>query len=252
MFQELWRRLIFFSGDVRALHAFPYVTWSVHHHQIDYDEVMDVLPLIQYGDVGVHRDWGYLSNVGIPGFMKHAWLHVQDGVTRAAIVEAISEGVVQRNAMYAMFSDYSMLLSPKDVSDEERKGACKKVQGIVGAHYDAAFKFNIEEELKFYAGKEQDDAVKQLDEGQQYIRKYDYSFSCTEAVSYAWWHKREDLRLYRQEVRGRSVILADHFINRGWDIKWMSKSVTTDIAKKYGLGEEGLSMMEEYRARDAS
>ena len=37
MFKELYRKLIFFFGDIRRLHAFPYITWSVHKHRVDYD-----------------------------------------------------------------------------------------------------------------------------------------------------------------------------------------------------------------------
>lgn len=247
-FEDVWRKLIFFTGDIRRLHSFPYVTWSIHHHEVSYDEILEVLPLITYGDVGIHRDWGYLSNVAIPGFMKHGWIHVVDGVETPEIVEAISEGVVKRNSIYPVFSDYTIILSPKNVTVEERKGACKKAEGIEGEKYDIHFKFDIEEELGFYTGRDKDGAKKDLNDSQRYMRKYDHAFSCTEVVSYAWWHKREDLRLYRKVRRGKSVITADDFMNRGWEIKWLSKSVTLDAAKKYGLHEEGLSMIEEYLA----
>ena len=42
------------------------------------------------------------------------------------------------------------------------------------------------------------------------------------------------------------VILADDFINHDWEIVWLSNSITVDIAKKLGLHEEGLSMIENY------
>lgn len=247
-FDDLWRKLVFFVGDIRQLHSFPWVTWSIHEHEIDYDEVLQVLPLIKHGDIGIHRDWGYLSNVAIPGFMKHAWIHVNDGLENPAIIEAISEGVVKRNPIYPLFSDYTIILSPTGVSDEERAGACKKANGIEGQRYDVEFNFNIEEELRFYTGKEQEQAKQDLDKSQMHMRKYNHAFSCTEVVSYAWWHKREELRLYRKERRGKSVILADDFLNRGWSIKWLSKSVTPDTAKKHGLHEEGISMIEDYLA----
>jgi len=51
IFEELWRKPVFFGGDVRRLHSFPYVTWAVHEHQVGCDEVIEVLPLIKYGNI---------------------------------------------------------------------------------------------------------------------------------------------------------------------------------------------------------
>ncbi len=98
----IWRELVFFFGDVRHLPAFPWVTWAKHVHYVELGEVVEALPLIKFGDVGIHRDWGYLSNLAIPGFMKHAWIHTIDGTSTPTIVEAISEGVVKRSAIYPM------------------------------------------------------------------------------------------------------------------------------------------------------
>lgn len=248
LFGELWKKLVFFAGDIRRLNSFPWVTWAVHEHQIDYDEVLEVLPLIKYGDIGIHRDSGYLSNIAIPGFMKHGWMHVDDGMEQPGIVEAISEGVVMRSPIYPIFSDYTIILSPINVTDEERKGACKKAKNIIGEDYDVNFEFDIEEELRYYTGTHKEDAKEDLYEIQKYRKKYDHAFSCTELVSYSWWHKREELRLYRKERKGKSVIIADDFLNGGWDVKWLSKSVTPGVANRYGLHEEGLSMIEEYLA----
>ena len=246
--EKIWREIVFFIGDIRRLHSFPWVTWSVHHHEIDYDEILEVLPLIQYGDVGIHRDAGYLSNIAIPGFMKHGWIHVQDGLKTPSIVEAISEGVLHRNAIYPIFSDFTIILTPNNVTEKERAGACKKAKGVIGEKYDVNFAFDIERELKYYQGRDIEDAKNDLIDGQKYLKKYDGAFSCTELVSYSWWHKREDLRLYRRKSRGKSVILADDFLNGGWSIKWASKSVTVENAIKYGLHEEGIEMIKEYWA----
>ena len=161
-FEEFYRKLIFFFGDIRRLHSFPYVTWAVNEHQIDYDEALEVLPLITYGDIGIHRDSGYLSNIAIPGFMKHGWIHVDDGISDPKIIEAISEGVVMRNPIYPIFSDFTIILSPKNVSEKERKGACKKAKNVVGEQYDVNFEFDIEEELQHYTGVNKKDAKRDL------------------------------------------------------------------------------------------
>ncbi len=244
--RRIYRNLVFFLGDIRTLHSFPWTTWSKHSHNVDYDEILEALPLIKYGDIGIHRDKGYLSNIFIPGFMKHAWIHVEDGVESPQIVESISEGVIQRNAFYPLFSDFSIILSPKDVTDEERKGACRKAKNVIGAEYDVNFEFDIEEELAHYRGNDPEAAIKSLQLSAKHIRRHSYTFSCTETVSYAWWHMRDQLRLYRKRRRGHNVILADDFLNRGWEIKWLSKSVTIEAAKKFKLHEEGIGMIHDY------
>jgi len=245
-FKAAWKEIVFFVGEVRHQPSFPWVTWAKRKHLVDYDEILEVLPKIKYGDVGLHRDMGYLSNVFIPGFMKHAWLHTEDGATRPQIIEAISDGVIKRNAIYPLFSDFSIILSPKDVTDEERAGACHKMNGILGAEYDVDFKFDIEDELKFYTGEDLDSAADDLKKGQDNLKKYKYAFSCSEAVSYSWWHKREQLRLFRKVRKGYNCILPDDFMNHGWKIKWMSKSVTVEAAREIGLHEEGVQMIAEF------
>lgn len=75
-FNNLYRSFLNWGGDIKKQNCFPYVTWSTHSYLVDYDEVLEVLPLIEYGDIGLHREIGYLSNKVIPGFMKHAWIHV--------------------------------------------------------------------------------------------------------------------------------------------------------------------------------
>ncbi len=244
--EEVWKKLVFLVGDIRQMHHFPWVSWAKHNHGVEYEEILEVLPKIRYGDIGLHRDWGYLSNVAIPGFMKHGWIHTEDGRENPQIVEAVSEGVIKRSAFYPMFSDYTIILRPLKVTDEERKGACKKVNRVIGTHYDVDFKFDIEEELKYYQGIDRKAASNDLAASQNYLQHYDHGFSCTELCSYAWWHKREPLRLFRKKRRGRMAIIADDFINHGWEVVWLSHSITVDIAKKLGLHEEGLLIIDDY------
>ena len=245
-FSNTWRSIVFWGGDVKKINAFPYVTWAEKKHLVNYDEILATLPLIKYGDVGLHRECDYLSNIVIPGFMKHAWIHVEDGIKKPTIVEAVSEGVISRSALYPMLSDYTIILTPKNATENDRKGACLKARQLCGHGYDVNFEFDIEKELQFYHCGFRKDAIADLKEEAKGLKKYVPTFSCTETVGYAWWHRRESLRLYRKEVKNKSVLLADMFLNGGWDIKWMSKSVTLDAAKSFGLHEEGLCMIEEF------
>ena len=244
---DMWRRLVFFGGDVRRLETFPWATWAVEQKKVCYEELLDALSHIQYGDIGLHRDSGYLSNLAIPGFMKHAWIHVQDGTVEPVAIEAVSEGVVRRSPLYPMFSDYVIILAPKDVTDESRKGACLKAEGIVGVRYDHNFEFDIERELAHYRGVDEVAAADDLKRSQQWIGDYDHGFSCTEVVAYAWWHEREKLRIYRHEYNGKSVITADTFLHGSWEIRWASQSVTVDAAAKMGLSEEGVELIRQWK-----
>ena len=134
--------------------------------------------------------------------MKHAWIYVQNGTSRPEIVEAISEGVVCRSPIYPMHSDYAIILTPSKqvgITEEERKGACLKARQIVGEKYDHRFEFDIEAELKFYDGQRIDEARDHLQVGKEWIRRFDHAFSCTEVVSYCWWHRKEDLGVRRTD-----------------------------------------------------
>lgn len=250
----IWRELVFFLGDIRRLRSFPWFTWAQVGYLITFEEILPALPLIKYGDIGLHRSNGFLSNMFIKGFMKHAWIHVQDGIEKPEIVEAVSEGVMLRNAIHPIHSDYTIILTPNEsagVTDEHRKGACLKAKKLKGVPYDPHFSFNIEEELKYLVGSDVDEARQDLELGKEQIRAYHIAFSCTEVVAYSWWHLREQLKIERQNSWGKSVILADCFLNDRWRIKWASAGVTPEAARKLGLHPEGVKMIEEYRQATA-
>lgn len=268
-FHRAYRRMIFWLGDIRFIHHFPWITWDVHNHLVEYEEAIKILGKCRRGDVGIHRDNGYLSNLGIPGFTKHAWIHVNNplvvkhskkkaiDVSNMMIVEAVSEGVIKRHGLFPIRSDYTIILRPRNVSGEDLVRAIKKAENIVGCRYDASFKFDIEEELDLFSrdinktnisGEHIQEDKKEFDIAQNNMRaEWDGGFSCTETISFAWWHMRRILGLFRQRSRGKDVILADQLLNRGWDIVAMSNSVTPEIAEKMGLGEEGLEMIKAYR-----
>lgn len=251
----IWRELVFFTGDIRRLRSFPWFTWSQDAYLITFEEILPALPLVKFGDIGLHRSSGFLSNFFIKGFMKHAWIHVQDGTERPEIVEAVSEGVMLRNSIHPIQSDYTIILTPTDsagVTDEHRKGACLKAKSLKGVPYDPHFKFNIEEELKYLLGNKVEEAKHDLEVGKEQIRSYSIAFSCTEVVAYSWWHLRENLGIKRKKSWGKHVILADSFLNDHWRIKWASASVTPEAARKLRLHPKGVKMIEEYRQAAAT
>ena len=251
------RAISFAAGDLRAQSSFPWFTTSIRDHLIPYEEIVEGLELAQYGDVGLHRDKGYFTNLVIPGAMKHCWLHTSDsqdtcGPFVGEITEATSDGVLAKSAIVPFVSDYAVLLRPIGVTEEERKGACVKAEGVIGAEYDSDFKFNIEEELEFYTAKNDTDlqeAIKSFKASEAALQRWSRAFSCSELVAYCWWHKRNELRLYRRKFLGKDVILPVDFMHSGFEIVWCSESWTVDIAHKQGLGEEAMEMLVDWKNR---
>ncbi len=265
-----WRRIVLWAGDVRRIGCFPWVTWDVSEHLVEYEEAQSALPAIRPGDVGLHRERGYLSNLAIPGFMKHAWLHL-NGPQRFGrpgarelcdtgsmeIVEAVSEGVLRRSALHPVRSDYTVILRPRNVTPASTRWALEKARRIVGCEYDVDFKFDIEEELEHFqsdAPPTAEELAGRRGEMEAFLdnlrAEWDGGFSCSEAVSFAWWHEQKKLGLHRRPMRGKQVIPPDAFFNRGFEIVWMSESVTPEMAAKCGLNEEGVQMICEHRDRE--
>jgi hypothetical protein len=239
MLHDIWRELVFLGGRIRRTKTIPWFTWKEHRPYVFYEEIMDALKLLKIGDIGLHLEWGAFSNLAIPGFMKHAWIqtNASHSLDRQRIVEATQEGVWEKHPLVPMRSDYVIMVRPRYVEEQDCVRAIHKARKIVGCKYDVDFKFDIEDEL---------DELKQHSDN---MKRFDKAFSCTETVSFSWWHCHEQLRLFRSKRRGKEVILADDFLRRTFEIVWMSDSVTTDIADKYGLHDEGLGMIEEYKAK---
>jgi hypothetical protein len=241
MLHDIWRELVFLGGRIRRTKTIPWFTWKEHRPFVSYEEIMASLRDLQTGDIGLHLEWGAFSNLAIPGFMKHAWIqtNASHSLDRQRIVEATQEGVLEKHPLVPMRSDYVIIVRPRYVDEQDRVRAVQKARKICGCKYDVDFKFDIEEELE------------ELKIHKNNMKRFDKAFSCTETVSFSWWHCHEQLRLFRTRHRGKEVILGDSFLRRTFEIVWASDSVTTDVAEAYGLHDEGLGMIEEYKAKQA-
>ncbi|MDP1711947.1 MAG: hypothetical protein Q8K86_05770 [Candidatus Nanopelagicaceae bacterium] len=275
---SLWYRIkravIFFFGDVRRLSHFPWVTWDVYYKSVDYTEAMDALGCVKAGDVGIHRDDGYFSNLVIPGFFKHAWIHLNDGKTKAEIMEAVSEGVLRRHALHSIVSDYTVILRPPEgtVTAADVSLAVGYAEKLEGCEYDVDFNFNIEKEhadLGKHTVSTENCSFRETDaslavahrtlmafsppeeraflgEAKDNLQQKFGAFSCTEVASFCWWHKRRELKIRRKRYGGKEIIAADDFLN-GFDIVWASKKVTPEAAKKFGLSNEAIRKIKAWR-----
>jgi hypothetical protein len=249
---------------------------------MSYNEALDGIKISKAGDIGLHLDVGYLSNLAIPGFFKHAWIHVTDGneLGRATVIEAISEGVVRRHAMYPVYSDYAIILRPPQdkVNQHDTELAIKYANRLEGCKYDSKFEFDIEDafikleeldddrlrckmlaittdehgvdvkqneicepltvekrmtirNMMIQRLKLTEDEITNLDESKNNLKTTFGAFSCTEVVSFAWWHRRRELRIGRKRYAGKEIITADDLLN-GFDIVWKSKNVTADVVRR--------------------
>jgi hypothetical protein len=268
--QRGWRRLAFWAGDICVLRHFPWITWDKHGCRVSEEEWMDAMAELRSGDIVLTTHERYpLSNLAIPGCFKHAGLIVEGpmlagglpDIRSARVVEAVSEGVQDWSPM-RMRADRMIVLRPKDMTEDDVRRAKTRAVRIVGCNYDASFKFNMEQELAWlgcapdavFKARElaregvTTDAIKEFAIAVHNIEAahFDMAFSCTEVVALAWWHKREELRLFRRRSRGRNVIVADQLVNNGSVVVWTN--VASAEGERFGLHEEGVELLKHYWA----
>jgi hypothetical protein len=245
---------VFWAGDFHLIDTAPYFNIGEKKCLVEYEEYLQAMTLVKEGDIGLSTHKGFIfSNSAIPGLFKHALIFVKGPVhspagnfsdtTNMRIVEAISAGVVEHHPLHTR-TDYMIILRPKCVTDEEIEKAVRIARKVVGSDYDTNFKFDIEQELKFLHEQKtrafdhrqilqlQEDAAELNIHAQNLAAEFDHAFSCTETVATAWWHKRHGLDIIRRNKCGRRIIVSDQFINDGFEIVWLSKSVTPNMIKK--------------------
>lgn len=248
-----FRWVVFKVGDTKWLGVrhFPFVaTWAVEEHDIDLNEVIrDALPRLQPGDVCLHRDRGFLSNLAIGGAMVHAALYVGDG----QVVEAISEGVVRRHAAHILHSDRAMIVRPRFESAEARDRAVADAiawaERIVGFPYDPLFRFGCKPQRDLITARGPERAVRRQ------VR-----FCCTKVPFFCYLDHVEALGLKRRRNAtplhtvlswfglhpGRAVVDADMYVHANFDLVWASRRMTVDWARRKGAKGEYLKKLEDY------
>lgn len=248
---NLFRRIVFLVGDTRRIKKFPWVTWDVHQHEIGLDEVLrEALPLLERGDVLLHRDSGYLSNAFIPGAMIHAGLAVGDNY----VIEAISEGVVKRHAAHILYSDYACVMRPRigdcgsPFRDLAVKEGCEWAEKIVGFPYDVLFDF---------CGEEERELVRKHGSG---AKEHGVRFACTEIPYFCYLEHTASLRLFRRRNinfltrmlswiglnPGEAVVDANMYVTSEFEVVWCSRSMTVEWCKKMKCSEAFIHKITEY------
>jgi hypothetical protein len=250
---RLWRRIVFGVGD-----------WQEKREcRVRPEEYQPIIPLLQPGDVVLHRDDRCkAANWFIGGAMIHAGLYV--GVDQ--IVEAISEGVVMRPVWNILESDYTMVVRPNTRSFSKYarahviQDACIKAKSIIGFEYDPLFdfcdsvEFDALQKIKFnYVQASWRDRA--IEAG--------ISFACTEVPYFCYYPARELLGLYRRRNvslltklvgllglhPGEAVIDADMYVTApGFDLIWCSASVSPGWATEMHVPEAMLMKLTAYWA----
>lgn len=245
---RIFRWIVFWVGDTRKISHFPWVTWDVHEHKMDLNEVMlEALPLLEPGDIILHRDDGYLSNLFIGGAMIHAGIYMGG----QQVVEAISDGVLKRHAGYILHSDRACILRPKlpeGTREQALSEALEWADKIVGFPYDILFDFN---------GKKERQLIEQ--HGKEAARK-GVRFCCTEVPYFCYHRYTGELGIKRRRnvsfltkllsvlglSPGRAVVSADMYFTANFDLIWCSKHFTPAWCKKRRMNPEALKKVEDY------
>jgi hypothetical protein len=252
---RILRWLIFWVGDTRKISHFPFVTWDVHDHKIDLNEVMlEAVPLLQPGDIVLHRDDGFLSNLFIGGAMIHAGIYLGG----QQLVEAVSEGVLKRHVGHILYSDRACILRPRFADPEAREKAVAEAiewaEKIVDFPYDVLFQFNGQKERNLVA-----------EHGKGAINK-GVRFCCTEIPYFCYYPHRKELGIKRvRNVNfltrflslfglspGRVVIAADMYLSASFDLIWCSRQLTAEWGKKRKLSKECCQYLDAYWERRAA
>lgn len=231
---KMLRTLVFAIGDLKWTGRWPMpFGWQPADPKITLNEViLEALPLLQPGDVILHRDEGFFSNLFIGGVMIHAGLYVGGG----QLVEAISDGVVKRHAAHILHSDLACILRPKlDYADKAKAMAWS--EKIIGFPYDYLFDFN---------GKWGRDMI--IQHGIR-SREKGVRFACTEVPYFCYLEKTADLKIFRRKnvnvvtrmlsllgMRPGSVVVdADMYFKSDMELVWCSSTMTPAyISKCYG------------------
>lgn len=288
---RFFRRLVFVFGDFHLLFenvrefidTFPLcVGWKKKEHKIEDNTIIkEVVPKLQCGDIILHRDSGYLSNIFIGGNLIHAGIVVLgDDGKPDQIVEAISNGVVKRHVTGILRSDYAVVLRPKFNNSKDVIDSQSYIQwlapNLAGFKYDCLFRFSdsddimtIEEALKadqhcsYVNGKSGKFLYPQnrLDN----IKKDGIIRLCCTEIPYCLYYKYKDqlgidlknsksfltkfLHFIGIEA-GETKITADMYVEANFDIIWASDSMTPEWCEKRKMSPKYILKIREYWGKD--
>lgn len=248
---KIYRWIVFKIGDTRRISHLPFFTWDEPQHKIDLNEaLLEAMPLLMPGDIVLHRDDGYVANIGIGGAMIHAGIYMGD----QQLIEAISEGVVKRHVGHILHSDRACILRPLlgDATEIAIYEALAWADRIVGFPYDPLFDFNAKRERRLI-----------LEFGEEGAIKRGVRFCCTEIPYFCFLDYCEQLDIHRRRnvswlVKviqffglhpGTLVIDADMYMDANFELIWASQEYTPKWCKKMKVSKMHQKKIEEFWAK---
>jgi len=244
--------IVFRIGHTKSLSHFPWMTWDEKERMIEYNEIhQEAIPKLQPGDIILHRDKGFFSNMWIGGAMIHAGIVAEN----YQIIEAIKKGVVKRHVTHILRSDYACILRP--IFDDRSIEAMAKMEAlywsekIIDFPYDVLFDFCGEEERKL------------IKEHEKNAKDHGVRFCCTEIPYFAYLkyipslgvERRRNINFFTWVISffglhpGKAVIDADMYIKANFEIIWLSHTFTTEWAQKMKKKDEKfINKIKEYWA----
>ena len=251
LYSNIWRKLVFWVGDIRFIKHFPYITWDITEFAVSYEEITKALTKINAGDIGLHKWNGYLSNYILPGEFKHTWIHStgyndSNNMSDMKIVEATSEGINKNHAIEALYSDYFIILRPKELTTKQIQNAIKRAEKLstLNIEYDVYFKFEIEDEIKLFNldNKNTHNSTSQLE--LNCIK--DRALSCSETVALCYYDVLPKLNIFRQEKYGKQIIEPMAFFNNHFKLIYVSSTINNKNINKFKFNEEQKAMLSKY------
>jgi hypothetical protein len=266
-----FRSIVFWVGDTKWTSSFPYFSWDREEPYIDLNEVDYAKTFLQKGDIILHREKKCWSNAAIPGTMIHAGIYVGDG----QVVEAISEGVVKRNAGHILHSDYAIILRPNFDNQITQQAAINEAidwaNRIINFPYDYLFQFNSDEDQKKLKERGILAAASLGWKIFKIIRtilniksdKDGIKFCCTEIPHFCYYQFLDQLNVHRRKnitfltklisilnIRtGEYVVDADMYIKANFKIVWCNKLFTPEWAESMKSDKKCLEKIKVYWAK---
>jgi uncharacterized protein YycO len=116
--------------------------------RIDQDDYEHMLSVLKVGDVISTKTRGELSNVFIPGFWSHVAIYSGNG----RVIEATTQGVVETNLAWFLFSkDYCAASRPNFLNEDQKWLVIDYCKRQIGKPYD--YSFHTSDIDKFYCSE---------------------------------------------------------------------------------------------------
>ena len=210
MFQTQWERFktwfFFRFADFRLIKSFPYLAYYFNSPKISMKEAREASATARPGDIALHRHDHLFSNHAIPGAFKHVSIMVENN----DCIEALAHGIIQRDNLYSLLSDYALILRPIFTTKPEVNKALERAKSQLGNCYS------------------------------------DRAFAPGELAAMSWYHNREKLNIRRSQHQDREVFRADDFMRMNFGIIWKSSTVTPEWAEEEGMSKEGVQKIKDY------